>query len=65
VSLDLDEVLRVVRDVFLLKNSGRSQGKKLGEMPTPAITRSSLDLCSAPSRLVASLRPRDRERLRP
>jgi hypothetical protein len=47
----------------LAEDSGRSQGKKLGEMLTPTITRSSLDLYSAPSRLVASLRPRDRERL--
>jgi hypothetical protein len=63
VSPDLDEVLRVVRDVFLLKILSWLQGKKLGEIPTPAITRSSLALCSAPSRLVALLRPRDRGRL--
>jgi hypothetical protein len=37
--------------MFLLKTLGWSQGKKLGEIPTPAITNSSLDLCSAPSRL--------------
>jgi hypothetical protein len=49
--------------VFLRETLARFRDWKLGVMPTPAITRSSLDLCSAPSRLVASLRPRDRERL--
>ena len=52
-----------IRCVLTGDSGARFRDGKLGVMPTPAITRSSLDLCSAPSRLVASLRPRDRERL--
>jgi hypothetical protein len=62
---DLSEVVRAVRHVFLPAILARLRTKKLAEMLTPAITRLSLDLCSAPSRRVASLRPRDPERLRP
>ena len=62
---DLSEVVRAIHDVLLPAILARLRTKKLAEMLTPAITRLSLDLCSAPSRRVAPLRPRDPERLRP
>ena len=65
VAPDLGEVPQADPDVFLREILARFRGGKLGVTPTPAITSSSIDLCSAPSRLVASLRPSDCGRLRP
>lgn len=55
-------LFREVRGPFLRKNLVRSSAWTWATRRPPAITRSSLDLCSAPSRRVASLRPREHER---
>lgn len=65
VAPDLGEVPQADPDVFLREILARFRGGNLGVTPTPAITGSSIDLCSAPSSLVASLRPSDCKRLRP